>query len=221
MSVSTPPSADSSESGSDFPPFVAPASGARAVGNKPVVEVDESRSLLRQLGVWRLEREVGRGGMGVVYAAFDTVLGRRVALKLLPSMAALEPKKLARFEHEAQVVARLSHPHIVPLYSMGCEQDLHFLVMRLIDGVSLDRVAASSTAPLSSGSPDGTRILATQDGDASSDGTVSGTALASGEPRTSPAASAVPHTKVSTEGLTPPRSPEDSVGDQWLQRKST
>lgn len=150
----------------------------RAADNDQAIEVDESRSLLRQLGVWRLEREVGRGGMGIVYAAFDTVLSRRVVLKLLPSMAALEPKKLARFEHEAQVIARLSHPHIVPLYSMGCEQDLHFLVMRLIDGASLDRVAASSTAPLSSGLPDGTRILATQAGDASSGGPANAAASA-------------------------------------------
>lgn len=218
MSVSTQPSADSSGSGSDFPPFVAPASEAHAVGNEPVVEVDESRRLLRQLGVWRLEREVGRGGMGVVYAALDTVLGRRVALKLLPSMAALEPKKLARFEHEAQVVARLSHPHIVPLYSIECEQDLHFLVMRLIDGVSLDRVAASSTAPLSSGSPDGTRILATQAGDVSSDGhgtnRTHGTDGTNGTDR--PQQAHQSH-ESSTSHLAPASANNDS--DQWLQRK--
>ena len=106
--------------------------------------------------------------MGVVYSAIDTLLERRVAIKLLPTMAALEPKKLARFQHEAQVVARLSHPHIVPLYSMEADQGLNFLVMQLIDGVSLDRVAASSTAPLSSGSPDGTRILGTVAGSESS-----------------------------------------------------
>ncbi len=166
----TQPRADSSDSGNDFPPFVAPASDSHAVSHAATAAVAKSHEFVQQLGVWRLEREVGRGGMGIVYAAFDTVLGRRVALKLLPSIAAMELKKLARFEHEAQVVARLSHPNIVPLYSVGCEQNLHFLVMRLIDGVSLDRVAASSTAHLSSGSPDGTRIFATQAEDESSEG---------------------------------------------------
>ena len=207
MSVLSEPLANSSDSDGDFPPFVAPVSGSRTTHQAATVGAAESRELVRQLGVWRLEREVGRGGMGVVYEAFDTVLGRSVALKLLPSMAAMEPKKLARFEHEAQVVARLSHPHIVPLYSIGCEQELHFLVMRLIDGVSLDRVAVSSTAPLSGGSPDGTRILATQAGDASSGGQANGVASA---PR---------YGSESTRGLTPPRSLDDSVADQWLQRK--
>ena len=165
---------DSSDSECEIPPFVPPVSLSRSevpATSKPTQQTGAGLfGCGNRVGHWQLEREVGRGGMGVVYSAIDTLLERRVAIKLLPTMAALEPKKLARFQHEAQVVAQLSHPHIVPLYSMESDQGLHFLVMQLIDGVSLDRVAASSTAPFSSGSPDGTRILATQAGDESSGG---------------------------------------------------
>ena len=172
---------DSSDSECFIPPFVPPVSLSRSeapVATEPAPQIGAGVfGGGNRIGHWQLEREVGRGGMGVVYSAIDTQLERRVAIKLLPTMAALEPKKLARFQHEAQVVARLSHPHIVPLHSMEADQGLHFLVMQLIDGVSLDRVAASSTAPLSSGSPDGTRILVTQAGDESSGGSANQRAL--------------------------------------------
>src|SRR5262249_31881434 len=89
------------------------------------------------LGDYRIVREVGRGGMGVVYEAVQLSLGRRVALKVLPFAAAIAPKQLERFKHEAQAAARLHHTHIVPVFGVGCERGLHFYAMQLIEGQTL------------------------------------------------------------------------------------
>jgi WD40 repeat protein/serine/threonine protein kinase len=94
------------------------------------------------LGDFRLLREVGRGGMGVVYEAEQVSLGRRVALKVLPFAAALDAKQLQRFKNEAQAAAHLQHPHIVPVHSVGCERGVHFYAMQLIDGHTLAAVIA-------------------------------------------------------------------------------
>lgn len=84
-----------------------------------------------------LLREIGRGGMGVVYEAEQIALRRRVALKVLPIASALSEERLARFRNEAQAAATLNHPNIVPVFSVGCEHGLHFYAMQLIDGQSL------------------------------------------------------------------------------------
>jgi serine/threonine protein kinase len=89
------------------------------------------------LGDFRILREVGRGGMGVVYAAEQVSLGRRVALKVLPFAAALDAKQLQRFKNEAQAAASLHHPHIVPVYAVGCDRGVHYYAMQLIDGHSV------------------------------------------------------------------------------------
>ncbi len=89
------------------------------------------------LGDFRILREVGRGGMGVVYEAEQLSLGRRVALKVLPFASALDPKQLQRFKHEAQAAACLHHPNVVPVYAVGCERGVHFYAMQFIDGQSL------------------------------------------------------------------------------------
>jgi serine/threonine protein kinase len=89
------------------------------------------------LGDFRLTRELGRGGMGVVYEAEQLSLGRRVALKVLPFAAALDAKQLQRFRNEALAAAHLDHPHIVPVYAVGCERGVHYYAMRLIEGQSL------------------------------------------------------------------------------------
>jgi serine/threonine protein kinase/Flp pilus assembly protein TadD len=94
----------------------------------------------QMLGDYRLLREVGRGGMGVVYEAEQTSLGRRVALKLLPFAAALDAKQLRRFKHEAQAAAHLHHEHIVPVYFVGCERGVHYYAMQFIDGQTLAAV---------------------------------------------------------------------------------
>jgi serine/threonine protein kinase len=90
-----------------------------------------------RLGDFRLLREVGRGGMGIVYEAEQVSLGRRVALKVLPSAAALDGRALQRFKNEAQAAALLQHPNIVPVIAVGCEHGTHFFAMQFIDGTSL------------------------------------------------------------------------------------
>ncbi len=89
------------------------------------------------LGDFRILREVGRGGMGVVYEAEQISLGRRVALKVLPFAAALDPRQLRRFKNEAHAAASLHHSNIVPVYFVGAERGVHFYAMQFIDGQTL------------------------------------------------------------------------------------
>ena len=90
-----------------------------------------------QLGDYRIVREVGRGGMGVVYEAEQISLGRRVALKVLPFTAAIDPKQRQRFQIEAHAAAQLHHPHIVPIFGVGCDHGIHYYAMQFVDGRSL------------------------------------------------------------------------------------
>lgn len=92
------------------------------------------------LGDFRIVREIGKGGMGVVYEAEQFSLHRRVALKVLPFAAALDTRQLQRFKNEAQAAACLHHSNIVPIYAVGCERGVHFYAMQLIDGQSLAEV---------------------------------------------------------------------------------
>jgi WD40 repeat protein/serine/threonine protein kinase len=97
---------------------------------------------LEQFGDYRIIREVGRGGMGIVYEAEQLSLGRHVALKVLPSHALLDPRQLQRFQREAKAVARLHHTNIVPVYGVGEHAGLHYYVMQFIQGLPLDEVLA-------------------------------------------------------------------------------
>ena len=94
----------------------------------------------RSLGHYRVLRSLGAGGMGRVYAAEDTKLGRMVALKLLPPPLAEDRARLERFRREARAVASLNHPNIVTLYSVEEAEGLHFLTMELVEGERLDRL---------------------------------------------------------------------------------
>jgi eukaryotic-like serine/threonine-protein kinase len=94
----------------------------------------------RQLGDYRIIREVGRGGMGVVYEAVQEALGRHVALKVLPYEAAANPSSLERFTREARSAARLHHTNIVPVYDVGQYQGVHYYAMQFIQGHGLDEV---------------------------------------------------------------------------------
>jgi serine/threonine protein kinase/predicted Zn-dependent protease len=93
-----------------------------------------------QLGEYRILRQVGWGGMGVVYEAVQEPLGRHVALKVLPSSALLNPTYLARFRQEAKAAARLHHTNIVPIFGVGEHAGIHYYAMQFILGLGLDAV---------------------------------------------------------------------------------
>jgi serine/threonine protein kinase len=90
-----------------------------------------------RLGDFRLIRPVGRGGMGIVYEAEQLSLHRRVALKVLPFAATLDPQQLQRFQTEAQAAAQLHHTNIVPVFSVGCERGVYYYAMQFIEGQTL------------------------------------------------------------------------------------
>jgi serine/threonine protein kinase/WD40 repeat protein len=94
----------------------------------------------RQIGDYRLVREIGRGGMGIVYEAEQISLGRRVALKILPLGALKSGKALERFKREARSAAQLHHTNIVPVFEVGQEGDVCFYAMQFIQGQGLDQV---------------------------------------------------------------------------------
>ncbi len=95
---------------------------------------------LSQVGDYRILREIGRGGMGVVYEAEQISLGRRVALKVLPGHAVGDRKSLERFRREAKAAARMHHTNIVPVFEVGREGESAFYAMQLIQGQGLDQV---------------------------------------------------------------------------------
>ncbi|HLN28788.1 MAG TPA: protein kinase [Gemmataceae bacterium] len=95
-----------------------------------------------RIGDFQILREVGRGGMGVVYEAKQLSLGRRVALKVLPVAAGMDAKQLQRFRNEAQAAANLHHNHIVPIYFVGSDRGVHYYAMQFIDGQTLAEVIA-------------------------------------------------------------------------------
>ena len=112
-------------------------SGSDTLGEQTVNGLTMGR-----LGEFRLLRELGRGGMGVVYEAEQESLGRRVALKVLPAGAINDKRHLRRFEREARSAARLHHTNIVPVFGVGQHEGTHFYVMQLIQGQGLDSVLA-------------------------------------------------------------------------------
>ena len=107
------------------------------VGAAPPSAGSNSEPTPGLLGDFRIIREVGRGGMGVVHEAEQISLARRVALKVLPFAATMDPRQLQRFQNEARAAASLEHPHIVPVYAVGSERGVHYYAMKFIDGQSL------------------------------------------------------------------------------------
>jgi len=88
-------------------------------------------------GVYRLIRELGHGGMGTVYLAYDTRLGRRAALKLLPSQLVNDPERVRRFQREARTASALNHPHIITIYDFGQEQGRDYIASEFVEGRTL------------------------------------------------------------------------------------
>jgi serine/threonine protein kinase/WD40 repeat protein/Tfp pilus assembly protein PilF len=115
-----------------------PGERARSAGADRCLTAD-GRALER-LGDYRILREVGRGGMGVVYEAEQESLGRHVALKVLPARTTTNPLRLQRFRREVRAAARLHHTNIVPVYDVGEENGVHYYAMQFIHGQGLDQV---------------------------------------------------------------------------------
>ncbi len=114
-----------------------------ALAESPDADVtaeSNQRPRYRAIGDFRLIRQVGRGGMGIVYEAEQISLHRRVALKILPFAAVLDPRHLQRFKNEAQAAAALHHPHIVPVHSVGTDRGVHYYAMQYVDGQNLANV---------------------------------------------------------------------------------
>jgi eukaryotic-like serine/threonine-protein kinase len=110
---------------------------------------------LKRLGNCELVREIGRGGMGIVFEATDERSGQRVAVKVLPwRFGASVPRWRERFLKEAETVTRLRHDNIVPIYRIGDQDDYIYYVMQLVNGVSLDRVIQQLRGPATSTPPD-------------------------------------------------------------------
>jgi eukaryotic-like serine/threonine-protein kinase len=95
---------------------------------------------LERLGDFRLIREIGRGGMGVVFEAEQESLGRRVAVKVLPRQVLLDERHLKRFQREARIAANLHHTNIVEVFGVGEQNGFHYYVMQCIRGIGLDAV---------------------------------------------------------------------------------
>ena len=95
---------------------------------------------LKQLGDCRLVREIGRGGMGVVFEALEGSIERRVAVKLLPWRISMVPHRQERFEREAQTIARVRHANIVPIFRFGRHDDYAYYVMQYVESVNLGHI---------------------------------------------------------------------------------
>ena len=144
------------------------------------------------LGDFRILREIGRGGMGVVYEAEQISLARRVALKVLPFAAALDQKRLQRFHNEARAVAQLHHSNIVPVFGVGCERGVHYYAMQFIEGQTVATIikdlreqgslkrSRKASEPGAAGSGDPRRARAAGSGDPRR--APDGAASAGGEP---------------------------------------
>src|SRR6266478_1509894 len=100
------------------------------------------------LGIYEIQASIGAGGMGEVYRATDTRLGRDVAVKILPTEMAQDPERLVRFHREARSVAALNHPNVVTVYSVEECDGVHFLTMELIEGQPLDRLISANGLPV-------------------------------------------------------------------------
>ena len=106
-----------------------------------------------KLGAYEILSQIGVGGMGEVYLARDTTLGREVAIKVLPEAFAKDAERLARFEREARLLASLNHPNIATVHGLEQSGDVRFLVMELVPGETLAERIEQGAIPLDEALP--------------------------------------------------------------------
>ncbi len=106
-----------------------------------------------RLGSYEVTALIGKGGMGEVYRAKDTKLGRDVALKVLPDLFADDPERLARFQREAKVLASLNHPNIASIYGLEESEGVRALVLELVEGPTLAERIAQGAIPIDEALP--------------------------------------------------------------------
>ena len=102
----------------------------------------------KTVGHYIILEQLGRGGMGEVYLAEDTTLGRKVALKFLPEAFTSDPERMARFEREAKLLASLNHPNIAGIYGLEQEDGNRFLVLEYVEGETLQARLSKEALPL-------------------------------------------------------------------------
>ena len=111
-----------------------------------------------RVGPYEILSAIGAGGMGEVYCARDTKLGRQVAIKVLPDSVSADPERLARFRREAQVLASLNHPNIAHIHGYEESNGIHALVMELVEGPTLAARLTEGPIPLKEALSIGTQI---------------------------------------------------------------
>jgi eukaryotic-like serine/threonine-protein kinase len=116
--------------------------------------------MTRTVSHYRLESEIGRGGMGVVYRAVDTRLGRTIAIKMLPAEATADPDRHRRFVQEARAASALNHPHIVTIHDIDEDAGATFIAMELVEGTPLDRIIAQGALPVTTALEYGAQVAA-------------------------------------------------------------
>jgi serine/threonine protein kinase len=114
---------------------------------QPAIQAKEL-AIGSRLGPYEILSRIGAGGMGDVYRAGDTKLGRSVAIKVLPPGFVDEPERLARFQREAKMLASLNHPNIVTLHTFEEAGGVHFLTMELVEGQPLNKLIPKSGLPV-------------------------------------------------------------------------
>ncbi|MCA1637580.1 MAG: protein kinase [Acidobacteria bacterium] len=122
-----------------------------AVGEvaEAIVNQEDKLTSGQSFGHYKIIEQLGKGGMGEVYLAEDTKLGRRVALKLLPAHTIASADNLRRFEQEARAASRLNHPNIAHIYEIGESDNLHYIAMEYVEGESLSEKIAGRPLPIS------------------------------------------------------------------------
>lgn len=123
-----------------FPAIASIESLRTASLDSPNHELEVRQIELQRLGDFRIVKEIGRGGMGIVFLAEQISLGRQIALKVLPPSFVAQPKYAQRFEREARIAANLHHTNIVPVFGVGRERDTLYIAMQFIDGLGLDQL---------------------------------------------------------------------------------